>query len=156
MRKFLILTALCALFLCGCSGYRQVEISGVQVQKVKLVSTSDVDLDLAVEVDNPTRSTFTVSDLEGMLSRNGAAFARVTLREDAVVYPRTVADAELRCRIHLLDPLAVLVMGLDFRSWKPEEFRLDLAATVRSGAVKKKFRMQDVPVAQVLNRIKRK
>ena len=154
MRKFLILTLLLAAILGGCSKYREVEVEDVRLQKIRLVSASKADLQLRVLVNNPTKSTFTITDIQGTLFRDDTRFAEVSLLEEAVVHPLSREETVIKCRIHLLDPLAVLVMGLDIQSWNPEEFKLNLKTTVRSHGIKKNFKIDNIALDRVLKHVK--
>ena len=109
---------------------------------------------LKVLVNNPTKSTFTITDIQGTLFRDDTRFAEVSLLEEAVVSPLSREETVIKCRIHLLDPLAVLVMGLDIRSWNPEEFKLNLKTTVRSHGIKKNFKIDNIALDRVLKHVK--
>ena len=60
----------------------------------------------------------------------------------------------IKTRVNLLDPLSVLVMGLNINSWDNKEFKLKLKVTVKKGGLKKTFKLNNIPLEKVGKRIK--
>lgn len=154
MRKYLMLVATFVSLLCSCTNYKHIDVNDVKLEKFKLISTSKADLQLQVSVNNPSKTIFTITDIQGVLYRDDVPFANLSLLEEIVIPPQAVTDVHVKCRINLLDPLAVLVMGLDMSSWNEDEFTVDIKTTVKGGGLKKSFRLKKVPLSKVIKRIK--
>ncbi|MEG1088922.1 MAG: hypothetical protein RSE02_05565 [Bacteroidales bacterium] len=154
MRKYLIIIVALVSILSGCKGYRDISIGNIELEKFKLTSASKVDVVIGVDVFNPTKANFTLINVDGVLFRNDVPFANLSLLKDVYIPTLHNGKALVNCRIELLDPMAVLVMGLNIKSWNMDEFRIKLKATVKKGAFKKSFKINNIPLDKVIKKIK--
>ncbi|MEG0518020.1 MAG: hypothetical protein RR555_04000 [Bacteroidales bacterium] len=153
MRKYLIIIIALVSLLSSCAGYRDITIGTVDVAKVKLNSASKVSLDLSVCVSNPTKANFTLTNVQGMLYRDDIPFANLALSEQISVPANYSGDVLIKTNITLLDPMAVLVMGLNLKSWHMDEFKIKLKATVKKGAFKKSIKLNNIPLDKLVKKI---
>lgn len=158
MKRFLksygLLVIILITLLSSCSAYKEIEVRDIQLDKFKLVSASKVNFNLDVDIYNPMRGAFTLTDIQGTVFRDGAPFAELSLLEEALVPAFQNGPIQVKCRVELLDPMAVLVMGLNVKSWNMKDFELKLKVTARKGMVKKTFKLNNVPVEKLVKKIK--
>lgn len=154
MKKYFVVLAIITTLLSSCSGYKNIDLRDFSIKKFKLVSTSKINLDIAADIDNPSKASFTITDIIGTVYKDDIPFAEVNLVEDVYVPARFEGDITIKSQIQLLDPLAVLVMGLKIDSWNPKEFKMKLRISVKKGMIKKTFKMNDIPLERIIKRIK--
>ena len=154
MKKYFVLVVLSALLLSSCAGYKNIDLRDFSINKFKLVSTSKVYLDIDTEIDNPSKSSFSINDISGIVYKDDIPFAEVTLLEDVFVPAKFEGVITIKSQIKLLDPLAVLVMGLKIDTWDPKEFKMKLKVTVKKGIIKKTFKLNNIPLDKVVKKIK--
>ncbi len=152
-RFFRLIAVLSLLLLNGCKGYRDVQVSNVEIESLRILSTSKINLGLGVELDNPSKSTFELVGLEGVVYKDDTPLANVFLLEDAVIPSKYVGEVEVKCTMELIDPLAVLAMGLNVKSWDLDKFNLKLKATIKKGAIRKTFKVDDIPLEMLVDNI---
>lgn len=149
MKRYLILLAAAILILGGCANYRNIEITGAEIESFKLVSASEYGIVLSVGVDNPSGTDFIVKNASGQLLKDGSVFADIVLDEDVAVPEKYIGNVPVKCIVTLRDPLAVLAMGLKFRSLDINQFAVNFTAVVKGGAIKKKIRFENVPLERL-------
>lgn len=149
MKKIIALLSLVLLLLTGCSQYKNVDLNDIKVSKVKMISAQHIELQFKADVENPTRTEFEVTGIEGLLYRNGAEFANLQLIEPATVPANFSGDVLLKCKFSLSDPLAALALGLNIASLNSDDFTADLTVSVKGGALKKNFKYRDMPMSKV-------
>lgn len=154
MKKFFGLFIIFTLLLSSCSNYRSIEVEDLSVSSLKLKSASKIDLGLKAHVENPTRATFELVDVNGIVYKGDMPFANILLLENSVMPPFYEGDIPINCRVELIDPMAVLVMGLNIKSWNISDFKLDVKATVKKGAIKKSFKMNNIPLDKLVKKFK--
>lgn len=154
MRNYWLLAIALIALLSSCSAYKEIEVKDIQLEKFKLVSASRVNFNLDVDIYNPTKGAFTLTDVQGTVFRDGIPFAELSLLEDAMVPAFHNGTVLVKCRVELLDPMAVLVMGLNVQSWNMKDFELRLKVTAKKGMLKKTFKLNNVPVEKLVKKIK--
>lgn len=154
MRNYFIIMIALASLLCGCKGYREIEVKDVNLERFRLVSASKINLDIDADVYNPTKAEFTVSDIQGVVYRDDVPFANIALLKEVAVPAFHNKGVLLKCQVELLDPMAVLVMGLNVKSWNMKEFRMKLKVTVKKGGMRKTFKVNDIPLDRLVKKIK--
>ena len=154
MKKIFGLFIIFTLLLWGCSSYRSIVVEDLNISSFRLKSASKIDLGLKASVENPTKSTFELVDVEGVVNRDNMPFANISLLEDSVIPPFYEGEIPIKCRVDLIDPMAVLVMGLDIKSWNISDFNLNIKATVKKGAIKKSFKMNNIPLDKLVKKFK--
>ena len=154
MKKYFVVLLLIGAFLSSCTGYKDIDVRDFSLGKVKLVSTSKLDLNIKAEIYNPTKAAFVITDVQGVVYKDDVPFADIKLLDDAIVPPNFDGTILIKTRVNLLDPLSVLVMGLNINSWDHKEFKLKLKVTVKKGGLKKTFKLNNIPLEKVVKRIK--
>ncbi len=154
MKKFFGLIVILTLLLCSCSSYKSIIVEDLKISTFKLESTSKMRLGLKAHVENPTRATFELVDVSGVVYKGDMPFAEIVLLDNSVVSPYYDGEIPINCRIILTDPMAVLVMGLDIKSWNIGDFKLNLKVTVKKGAIKKSFKMNNISLEKLVKKFK--
>lgn len=149
MRRFLILSIAAILILGGCANYRNIEITGAEIDRFKLISASEYGVALSVGVDNPSGTDFTIKDACGQVFKDGSVFADIVVNENIDVPAKHYGSVPVKCTVKLRDPMAALVMGLNFKSLDIKQFTVNFTAVVRGGAIKKKVDFKDVPLDKI-------
>lgn len=154
MKKYLIIIVAVASLLSSCAGYREIVIGNIELEKIKLTSASKADLVFGVDVYNPTKADFIITDIQGVLFKDDVPFANLYLLEDVSIPKAFNGEVFLKNRVELLDPMAVLVMGLNIKSWNMSEFKVKIKVTVKKGGFKKTFKLNNIPLDKVVKKIK--
>lgn len=153
MKKFSIILLLMAILLQGCASYRQVELADVEFGKVKMKGFTQAEIQVTLKVDNPTRSTFFITSLDGTINNAGTEFARFALAQEISVPPGKPAIVPAKITAEVADPLALLSKGLNLNTLKNEKFTVDALLQIRRGKIRKNFRIKDVPLKQLLQEL---
>ena len=153
MKKFSIILLLLATLLQGCASYRQIELVDVEFGKVKMKALTKVEVQVTLKIDNPTRSTFQIASMGGVVNGAGSEFARFSLAQEISVPPGNPALVPATIVAEVTDPLALLANGLSLNSLKDEKFTVDASLQIRKGLVKKKFKIKEVPLKELLKEL---
>ena len=156
MKRFLLLLTASVILFGSCANYKNINVGDVSIKDAKMVSMTKYEVELEVEVDNPTRSAFVVRDAEGLLLKSGEPFADVVVTEEVKIPARGVNKVGIKCDVSLRNALSALAIGLNYKSLDWDEFAVDAKAVVKSGAIKKKKEFRNVPLKKLYNYIKRK
>lgn len=154
MKKLLLILVALSCLLSGCANYRQISLEDVQLGKIKMAGMTKADIGLKLLVNNPTRATFTVEDISGMVYKEGVEFARISMFDPFQVAPGTPSATDAILRLEISDPVSALVMGLDFGSWKMEQFTVDAQVQVKGKGLKKNFTFKDKPLKELVEDLK--
>ena len=153
MKKLFLFLLLSTLLLQGCSSYKQISLEEVEFGKMKITALTKGKVNLTLKVNNPTRSTFKVTSIDGYLMNGAIEFAKVSLPEEFQVKPGTPATADVQLEIEVSDPLALLTSGLSLSSLKAENFTVDAYMTIKKGAISKRLKIKDVPLRQLMEKL---
>ena len=153
MKKFSIILLLLATLLQGCASYRQIELVDVEFGKVKMKALTKVEVQVTLKIDNPTRSTFQIASMEGVVNGSGTEFARFELAQEISVAPGSPAVVPAAIIAEVTDPLMLLSKGLNLNSLKKEKFTVDASLQIRRGLIKKNFRIKDIPLEELLQEL---
>ncbi len=156
MKKRLIFLSLIvvALVSFGCAKIREVKITDLSLKRFELLSTSAAIMEIQYNVDNPSGRTFILSAADGMLKKNGLNFAQATLMQADTVSARGVTVGVIKFKIDVLDPLALLSMGLNLSKWDYKDLKVDARATIKSpGRGKRVIKYKDIPVENLAKRL---
>lgn len=127
MKKFI---ALLSAFLCfvSCTGYKDIKINSVQVEKVSLIG-APLGASIALEVENPT-VTLKITDVSGVVKVAGEEVLDFTLE------PFTLKGHSTQ--VYHLDLSASLKSGFGIynvlrivQSSNPEDVKVDVSVTAR-------------------------
>ena len=153
MKKLFLFLLLSALLLQGCSSYKQISLEEVEFGKMKITALTKGKVNLTLKVNNPTRSTFKVTSIDGYLKNGAIEFAKVSLPEEFLVKPGTPVTADVQLEIEVSDPLALLTSGLSLSSLKAENFTVDAYVTIKKGGISKRLKIKDVPLRQLMEKL---
>lgn len=154
MKKLIFLLLVAALVLGGCANYRKIALEDVKLEKLKMVSTSKADVKLGLSLNNPTRGTIKVTQAEGVVFAAKGEFAKIFLMEPVEFAKGEPSNAQVTLRVELLDPLSVIMMGLNPAAWDLEQFAFSGYVKVKKGGAGKKFEMERVPVKDIIGEFK--
>ena len=154
MKKLIFLLWIAAFVLGGCANYRQIHLENVRVEKLKMVSVSKADVKLDVSLNNPIRGTIKVNQAEGVVSDAKGEFARIYLLEPVEFAKGEPSQAMATFRVELVDPLSVVMMGLNPASWDLGQFTFSGYVKVKKGGAGKKFEVEGVPVKDIIGNLK--
>ena len=156
MRKYLLLAISALLFFGSCANYKKIEISNASIKDARIVSASRYQVEVEVEVDNPSGMKFVVKEADGVVFKDGEPFADITVPECVTIPARGVNRVGIPCEISLRNPLAALAIGLNYKSLDWDSFTVDGKVTVKGGPVKKAKEFKNVPLRKLFNYIKNK
>lgn len=100
MKRLLTILALCALMFSstGCAGVKDIKVTSCVVKSISLSGLKAVTGVLALGIENPIMG-FTISDLSGVINKNGEEFATFEAgklpvsRKSSKVYPLSCSGA---------------------------------------------------------------
>ncbi len=156
MKKRLIFLSLVVIALVsfGCAKIREVKITNLSLKKFELISTSTAIMEIQYNVENPSGRTFILSSADGLLKKNGMNFAQATLMQADTVTARGATNGVIKFRIDVLDPLALLSMGLNMSKWDCEDLKVDARAVIKSpGRGRRVIKYKDIPVESLAKRL---
>jgi len=154
MKKIWIAILLATLLLSGCSGVSEIDIREVNLVNAKFVNTSSVDLEFECIVHNPTNRRIIVEDANGVLKKSDVVFARVHMVKADTIASNGLSSNKILLKVSVEDPLSLLSMGMNFRSWDMSEFKGDIRSTVRrEGRAKHVFKRKNIPLDSLLERL---
>ena len=153
MKKLFLFLLLSTLLLQGCSSYKHISLEEVEFGKMKITALTKGKVNLTLKVNNPTRSTFKVTSIDGYLENGAIEFAKVSLPEEFSVKPGTPAIAVVQLDVEVSDPLALLTSGLNLNSLKTENFTVDAYVTIKKGGISKRLKIKDVPLRQLMEKL---
>lgn len=151
MRRFLtaISAVIIAVFLTGCSKISQIEMKSCSIDSISLEGLRGINATLLLEIDNPALQ-FTLSDIEGVVYRNGEEY--VYYQADPIaVSARTSAVYNLPCSATLAPSVSLMQVLSLVRNFNIEEYTTDIHAKVRlKSGVAKGFTFRDIPIKDLM------
>ena len=152
MKRLLSVLAL-ILLLAACNsesrnpaikGYRLSQAGGLGFGIDGVTAALTLDLD----VENPSRSTYSLEALEATIYRGleTEPFAEVTMVEPVSIGPRCETTIPVPLNARFTRPLALLGGGF---STDLADYTADLDLILRKGSFKKRITMQRVPLEQI-------
>lgn len=153
MKKFSFILLLMAILLQGCASYRQIELEDVEFGKVMVKGFTKAEIAVTLKIDNPTKSTFYISSMSGIVYGAGTEFARFDLTQEIQVPPGKPAQVPAIIAAEVADPLALLSKGLSLNTFKNEKFTVDASLQIRKGLIKKNFRIKNIPLKELLQKL---
>lgn len=152
--KKIVLLVIAALAVAyGCSNYRNIQLVDIKLQSIRLKSASKIEVYLNAYIDNPTSAEITITAISGTIFKDGSKFADITLKEATSIPKGTNVGVLLPLNVNLLDPLSLLAMGLNIKSWEENNFTGDIKVTVRQGALKKTIGQKNIPLNKYIKNI---
>ncbi len=154
MKKLLFILLACSLILGGCANYRNIELTDVDVASFSMVSLNAAQIELKLQVNNPTRATFEIVGVEGSIKKQGNVFAsilQVDTPQKCRIAPGASSVADITLRGELSDPIAIFAGGL-----KQEHFTADIIIKVKQGIITRRIVQKDIPAGELIKEILRK
>lgn len=152
-RIFSVLLLAAGLMLTGCASYKNINIEEVKLDKIQLQSTSNAIVELKCRIDNPANAKIYLTAVDGFVVRNGANFAQIRLLSSDTLAAKAVSEAVMVFQVELLDPLALLSMGLNISTWDIKDFEINARTTVKtSTGLRKQIKLKKVPLQNLINK----
>lgn len=151
MKKIIPLLLLVFLLSAGCTDYRKISVDDVSVSSFRFNSTSSAEITLDILVDNPTRRAVSLEVGDVVLYKEGKDFVLFELDGVPSAPPETKGAVTCLLRARVVDPLAAIAAGLNFRTWHKEDFTLSGKVVVKmEGAGKKTVKLKNIPLDRVI------
>lgn len=154
MKRIFVLLTL-SLLLAGCrEASREPVVTGYRIQQVGGLGLNagvvNADVVLALDVDNPSRSRYTVESLQAVLYKESetGCFAEAEMKGTAEIAPGTGQTVSIPLELRILRPLALLAGGLE--GFDLSQYCADIDLTVRKAAFRKKIRKERVPLSRLV------
>ena len=156
MKKFALILLAAASILAGCANYKQIRVEDINVGKLKMVALNAAQVDVDLEVYNPTKATFELAGVDIAVVKEGAEFAKINQVEGrkVLVAPGNPSKATLVLRAEVTDPMQVLAAGLNPQKWDLDLFRANGTIWVKKGKMTKKIKVEDMPLKDLVDFLK--
>ena len=156
MKKFILVLLAAASILAGCANYKQVRIEDINVGKLKMVALNAAQVDVSLEVFNPTKATFELAGVDIAVAKEGVEFMKITQvqGEKVLVAPGNPSEATLVLRAEVTDPMQVLVTGLNPQNWDLDLFKANGAIWIKKGKITRKIMVEDMPLKDLVDFMK--
>lgn len=150
MKRFFFLL-ISVIALTSCNKFKDIEVDFVSLSSFRLHSTSQAELSFDVIVDNPTDNTIILNGINGMIRKSDRDFAAVSLKETVSVPPMSREKRTVVVSFSLLDPMALLSIGLNIDSWDMSDFKVNGTLYLKTDSgLKHKFRFKNVTLERML------
>ena len=154
MRRFVLLLA-AAVLLAGCAGYNEIRVEEAGLRSFRFNGTSSATIEINAVVNNPTRYSIAVETVDAVLFRTGKDFVRFSLEDVPSAAPGSVSTVVIPVRASVLDPVGIITAGLDFRSWRIDDFTVSGKVVFSAdGRMKKTVRLRKVPLKDIAEKVK--
>jgi hypothetical protein len=147
IKKFLLLALIISL-ACSCSNYKKISLNNVNIGDISYKGNS-INANFNISVNNPTKSTFKVTNIKGVLKKGEGNFINFNVPKDVVIPPGAPFNTSFETLVKVPSPLALLDLGMNAKDYK-----LDIEATLKQGCFKKKIRYKDIPFEKLEKAIK--
>ena len=156
MKKFILVLLAAASILASCANYKQIRIEDVNVGKLKMVALNAAQVNVDIEVFNPTKATFELVGVDLAVLKEGAEFAKITQieGEKVLIAPGDPSKAILALRAEITDPMQMLAGGLNPKNWDLDLFRANGELWVKKGKLVKKIKIENVPIKDIVDFLK--
>lgn len=154
MKRYLIFILAAFAVLCSCKKYNQIEFGNFRIAEVEINKLNSIDLTATVNVNNPTKSTFIIDDINGILNKENKTFATIVLTDADIIASESEKDIHITCRVNIKDPLSILALGLDPNTWDQDAFRISGTLTFKTDkGLKKSIKIKNEPLSSLLKKI---
>lgn len=156
MKKFVLVLLAAASVLASCSNYKQIRVADINVGKLNMVALNAAQVEVALDVVNPTKATFEIAGADIAVLKQGAEFAKITQVDNGKVLlaPGNPSKATLVLRAEVTDPMQVLAVGLNPKNWNIEQFTANGAVWVKKGKMTKKIKVENLPLKDIVDFLK--
>ena len=131
--KLLLAITVIVLFfgLVSCVSYSKIDILSANLKQIQLKSSSELVLKAHLSVENNNNVEVYLSKMSGKLYRENKEFAVYDLLNASFAKPNDRTELELEFLVKLTNPLALLSMGLDLKSWDTRNILVDIRAELK-------------------------
>ena len=156
MKKFALILLAAASILAGCANYKQIRVEDINVGKLKIVALNAAQVNVGIEVYNPTKATFELAGVDISVVKEGTEFAKINQveGEKVLVAPGNPSKATVVLRAEVTDPMQVLATGFNPQNWNLDLFRANGAIWVKKGKLTKKIKVEDMPLKDLVDFLK--
>ena len=153
--KSLLLLLVAVIFFSSCSTLsvdKLPKISSQKIENFKFISATNINITIAVSLENQKNKSYQIKDLEGKVYRKGKLFANIVLVEPIKIEPLYLGIVRASFNIKLLDANSALMMGLSgFNNLNLDDFTADILTTAKVGCLKKKINLKNYPVKVIIS-----
>lgn len=145
---------LCVAFITSCSPARHIEIQKVGISEFRMESSTKANVLLNIALENKADYPISLTYLEATIKKDMDLFATVELKDTAYASPLSRENVKVPVEISLCDPIALLSMGLNIRSWDIDDFIVYGKISLQ-GKGKSTHKFKDIPLRTLLNRLEK-
>jgi LEA14-like dessication related protein len=140
------------MILGGCCHFQKVNVESVNLSSFRMESSSKALVSFDIKVNNPTNNAISIVFLDGVLRKDMDRFATVSLVDTATVSAGSIETVNVTTEVTLCDPMSLLSMGLNIKSWKSESFTISGKITLKcENGAKKNLKLKDTKLNKVIN-----
>lgn len=152
MKRLLVLVGIVMMLsLTGCGKFKEIKVNSVDFEKVSPRGLREVDVNVAVEIDNPA-CQIKLSDMEAVLKYSGKVLGNMTVAP-FTMKGRCVETYHLDTKVRLHGGVGLYDIVQIFRDKKfIDKCVVDITVTGKlKGGLKKTMTKKDVPLKKLLN-----
>lgn len=152
-RTFILLLLLTALV--SCTHYNQIKVESIDLANFRMESSTKAYISFNVKVDNPTDKNIMLVGMDGVLKKDMERFAVVSLVDTVSVPAASVNVVKVESEVSLCDPLSLLSMGLNIKSWSVDSFTASGELVLKPvNGCKRTLKLKDTKVESIINMFK--
>ena len=157
VKRYVILLFAVVFCFSGCADLKkikEIEAGNFRVEAVSPNGLRGLTVNFVVEVDNPA-SQLSFSEVTGTLERSGKVLGRVEV-DPFTLHGKTVDKYHLKADVTLGEGASILELGKLIDKNALNESTVDINAKVKiSNGAPKKVKLNDVPLKELLNTVKK-
>lgn len=156
-KRYVILLFLAVFCFSGCAELKkikEIEVDNFRVEAVSPNGLRGLTVNFVVEVDNPA-SRLSFSDVTGTLERSGKVLGRVEV-DPFTLQGKRVEKYHLKADVTLGEGASILELGklIDKNALNESTVDINAKVKIKNGAPKK-IKLNDVPLKELLNTVKK-
>ncbi|HNR28484.1 MAG TPA: hypothetical protein PKY83_06195 [Bacteroidales bacterium] len=150
-RKSLILCILAIMMAVGCSRYRDIAIENIAVRQFNMTSLSTARVKISATLNNPTGGKIRLTGMNGIIRLKDKRIAQFSMDSALVFSARGTSTNEGLLSLRINDMSVLFSGAVDLDETLLRQIRLDIDATVKSGGIKRKLQLNDIPAKNLLD-----
>ncbi len=153
MKRCFLLSLVLSLLLCGCSGYRQLQVNSYKLDGMERLSLMSGRMSsllrLSMDITNPTSGKYVIKNLKATVyEADGDLFAEAESTKECVIAPHNDGFVPLDLDVTLHRPMSMFLSKVDFST-----MTVDLDVWAFSGIFPVHITKTDYPISQLLKRV---
>lgn len=157
MKRLTLLFLFALMVISGCTNYKSVNVESVNLSGFRMENSTKATISFNLKVDNPLHTSITLESFDGILRKDYERFATFSLDEPTTIAPDTEAVVAVTMVVSLCDPMSLLSMGLNIKSWKADAFTVDGKIVLKNGSgVKRAMKVKDIQLNKMIKTFKSK